>query len=109
MRFILDIFESMENLLASGEDKAYQNLIKDLRSHSLKKLVVLLSKQVVFDAPLETGDQTKFYGITLFNYNLDNGSEDMFNEYLAKSCAIMPEFGAHFEYFLVPLEVKGNF
>lgn len=32
----------------------------------------------------------------------------MFNEYLTKSCAIMPEFGAHYEGFLVPFEVKGN-
>lgn len=102
-------FESMDDLVAAGDDKAYQNLIKNLRTPSLKNLVVILSKQAIFDVPLETGDETKFYGITLLNYNQNNGSENMFNEYLTKSCAIMAEFGAHFEHFQVPFEVKGDF
>lgn len=102
-------FENMQSLLAAGEDKDYRHLIETLRTPSLEKLVIILSKSANFDVKLETGDETKFYGITILNYKKEAGSEKIFNEYLTKTCAVMPEFGTHFEHFLIPFQVKGDF
>lgn len=50
----------------------------------------------------EIGDTTKTFGIALIHYKEGKEHQDRFTEYHNEACEIIPEFGAHFERFLIP-------
>jgi len=101
-------FKNMEQLEKTGADPAYQDLVNTLRNPYVERLEIILSKKVENNIQLEKGDHSKFYAITILDYKEDTASKEIFLDYLNKSCAIMPEFGAHFEQFLSPFQVKGS-
>ncbi len=102
-------FLSAKDWEALGKDPDYQKLVYSLRNPSVDKLIVALS----YNAPLagittENGQPTNIFAITIINYKQGEANRQLFQEYLQASCKIMPEFGAHFEHFLAPFEVKGE-
>ena len=56
----------------------------------------------------EIGDATKTYGIALVYFKEGKKYEDQFAEYHQEACAIIPEFGTHFERFLIPTAAVNN-
>ncbi len=102
------IFENEEHFQATGKDVDYVNLVESYRTPALDSMIVIISIDAQSIVPQEIGDNSKFYAITLLTYNEGQHHKDNFEEYLSKSCTIMPEFGAHFEKFLIPTLVKGN-
>ena len=61
-----------------------------------------------FEFTREIGDSKKTYGVALVYFKVGKKYEDQFAEYHDEACAIIPEFGTHFERFLVPFESKGE-
>jgi uncharacterized protein (DUF1330 family) len=102
------VFDSEADFQATGKDVNYQKLVDSLRTPALRDLIVIISKDADSNVPLEIGDESKFYAITLLTIKEGTENKDNFNDYLSKSCAIMPDFGAHFEKFLIPTMVKGD-
>jgi uncharacterized protein (DUF1330 family) len=90
-----------------SEDPAYQQLIKSHRDKALSKLVFLPCQPSDFEFTREVGDATKTFGMAFLNYA--DGKKAQFDDYHEKACEIIPEFGAHFERFLVPVGVQGDF
>lgn len=103
------VFDSKESMDAVNNDSDYKKIIEELRTPSIEKLIVIPSKLSDFEFTREVGDKSKTYGIALLNYNEGKKYEDMFEDYHNQVCEIMPEFGTHFERFLVPTGIKGDF
>ena len=103
------VFDSLESMTALNDDPDYKRIIKVLRTPSVEKLVVILSYLSDFKFKRETGDKSKIYGIALLNYNKGERHVKLFEEYHEQVCKIMPEFGTHFERFLIPTSLKGEF
>ena len=72
-------------------------------------MIVISSKLSDFEFTREIGDKSKAYGIALLNYNEGEKYEKLFEDYHNQVCEIMPEFGTHFERFLIPTGIKGDF
>lgn len=101
-------FSNSATFEATGLDAAYQELVVKYREPALKKMIIIISKDAHSDVPLEIGNTSKFYAVTLLNIKDGEMNKSNFEDYLSKSCEIMPEFGAHFEKFLIPSRVKGE-
>lgn len=102
------VFENEEYFQATGKDSDYVKLVENYRAPALDSMIIIISRDAHSAVPQEVGDKSKFYAITLLTYKIGENHKNNFDDYLSKSCAIMPEFGAHFEKFLVPTMVKGN-
>ncbi len=102
-------FESQNDFYTMSEDPAYQKLVDSLRTPALENLLVIISKDAHSVVPQEIGDRDKFYAVTLLTIKEGEEHHTNFNNYLEQSCEIMSGFGAHFEKFLVPTVVQGNF
>lgn len=103
------VFDTKESMEAVNNDPDYKKIIKELRTPSVEKLIVIPSKLSDFKFTREIGDKSKAYGIALLNYNEGIKYEKLFEDYHNQVCEIMPEFGTHFERFLIPTGIKGNF
>lgn len=103
------VFNSKESMEALNADTEYQEIIEKYRNPSVENLIVIPSQLSDFEFVREVGDKSKFYGVALMNYNEGAAYKEMFEDYHEDVCAIMPEFGAHFERFLIPTAVKGDF
>ncbi len=90
------------------EDPHYLSLTKMYNESLLKKSITFISKEAHSNTPLEIGDTSKMYAMTLLTYKEGKNHQENFETYLEKSCAIMPEFGVHFEQFLIPMRGIGN-
>lgn len=101
-------FSNLATFEATGLDTAYQELVAKYREPALKKMIVIISKDAHSDVPLEIGNASKFYAVTLLKVKDGETNKSNFEDYLSKSCEIMPEFGVHFEKFLIPTMVKGE-
>lgn len=103
------VFDGKESMDAVSKDIDYKKIIEELRTPSVEKLIVIVSKLSDFEFTREIGDKSKTYGIALINYNNGEKYKELFEDYHDQVCEIMPEFGTHFERFLIPTEVKGDF
>ena len=103
------VFDTKESMEAVNNDPDYKKIIKELRTPSVEKLIVIPSKLSDFKFTREIGDKSKAYGIALLNYNEGIKYEKLFEDYHNQVCEIMPEFGTHFERFLIPTGIKGDF
>ncbi len=103
------VFDGKESMDAVNNDSDYKNIIENLRTPSVEKLIVILSKLSDFEFTREIGDKSKAYGVALLNYNEGEKYEKLFEDYHSQVCEIMPEFGTHFERFLIPTGIKGDF
>jgi uncharacterized protein (DUF1330 family) len=103
------VFDNKESMEAVNNDTDYKKIIEELRTPSVEKLIVIPSKLSDFEFTREIGDKSKSYGIALLNYNEGEKFEKLFEDYHNKVCEIMPEFGTHFERFLIPTGIKGDF
>ncbi|KAA3612611.1 MAG: hypothetical protein DWQ05_18335 [Calditrichaeota bacterium] len=102
-------FDSKASMDAVNNDVDYKKIIDELRNPSVEKLIVIPSKLSDFKFDREIGDKSKTYGIAFLNYNSGKKYEKLFGDYHAQACEIMPEFGTHFERFLLPTGIKGDF
>ena len=103
------VFDSKASMDAVNSDADYKKITDELRSPSVEKLIVIPSRLSDFKFNREIGDKSKTYGIALLNYNEGEKYEKLFEDYHARVCEIMPEFGTHFERFLIPTGLKGDF
>ena len=103
------VFDSKESMEAVNNDTDYQKVIEELRTPSVDKLIVIPSQLSDFEFEREVGDKHKTYGIALLNYNKGELYKAQFEKYHNQACEIMPEFGTHFERFLIPTKVNGDF
>lgn len=90
------------------EDPQYLSLTKAYKELLVKKPVTFISKDAHANIPLEIGDTSKMYAMTILTYKEGKNHQENFETYLEKSCAIMPEFGVHFEQFLIPIKGIGT-
>lgn len=102
-------FDGKESMDAVGKDADYKKIIEELRAPSIEKLIVIILKLSDFEFIREIGDKSKTYGVALINYNNGEKYKELFEDYHNQVCEIMPEFGTHFERFLIPTEIKGDF
>ncbi len=103
------VFENEESMNNVNNDTEYQKIVKKYREPSIEKLIIIPSKLSGFEFKREIGDKSKTYGIALLNYNKGQKYVDLFEKYHNEACKIIPEFGTHFERFLIPIGIKGDF
>lgn len=103
------VFDNEATLTALNDDPEYQYIINNYRTPAVDSLIIIPSKLSGFQFTREVGDSSKTYGIALLNYNNDKDGRSKFENYHDRACAIMPEFGTHFERFLIPTGIKGSF
>lgn len=102
------VYDSPASQEAVKSDPDYQKVVRELREPSVEKLIVIPSRLSHFSFSREVGDKSKAYGVALMNFNEGAEYEKLFEEYHEQVCAIMPEFGTHFERFLIPTGVAGD-
>jgi len=103
------VFDSQKSIDAMSNDADYKKIIEELRTPSVENLIVIFSKLSDFEFTREIGYKSKTYGIALLNYNKGEKYEKLFEDYHYQVCEIIPEFGTHFERFLIPTGIKGDF
>ena len=98
----------MEALEAFNKDPEFLALKEEAVAPSVTKMYGFVTKKTDFEFIREIGDNSKTYGVALVYFKTGKKYEDQFSEYHDKACALIPEFGTHFERFLVPLDTKGD-
>ncbi|TPN81687.1 hypothetical protein [Aquimarina algicola] len=91
-----------------NKDSEYIKIRNEYATPALKDISIFTSKNTDFEFKKEIGDQTKTYGVALIYFNEGEKYVKQFEEYHNDACAIMPEFGTHFERFIAPFQSKGN-
>ncbi|TMU55713.1 hypothetical protein [Flagellimonas algicola] len=88
---------------AFDKDPEFIKLKQDYIATSVEKMFGFATKRDPdFDFFREIGDATKTYGIALIYYKEGKKFQEQFTEYHNAACEIIPEFGTHFERFLIP-------
>ncbi|WP_420400815.1 hypothetical protein [Flagellimonas sp.] len=88
---------------AFDKDPEFLKLKQDYIATSVEKMFGFATKRDPnFDFFREIGDATKTYGIALIYYKEGKKYQEQFTEYHNAACEIIPEFGTHFERFLIP-------
>jgi len=100
-------YPNIEAKEAFDKDPEFLELKKDYVASSVEKMFGFITKNDSMDYFREIGDTKKTYGIALVYINENEQSRKDFAEYHQEACAIMPEFGTHFERFLIPVN-KAN-
>ena len=68
----------------------------------LDKMFGFVTKKDDLEFYREHGDATKSFGVALIWYKEGEKYAKTFSEYHTAACELIPEFGAHFERFLIP-------
>ena len=102
------VYPSLEALDAFNNDPEFIKLKQEVVTPSVAKMYGFVTKNSAFEFIREIGDSKKTYGIALVYFKDGQKFEDQFAEYHKEACAIIPEFGTHFERFLVPIDAKGT-
>lgn len=88
---------------AFDKDPEFIKLKQDYIATSVEKMFGFATKKDPdFKFFREIGDVTKTYGVALIYYKEGNQYQEQFAEYHNAACEIIPEFGTHFERFLIP-------
>ncbi len=91
-----------------NEDPEFIKIRDEYAIPALEDISVFTSKNTDFEFKKEVGDKTKTYGVALIYFNEGEEYEKQFEDYHDEVCAIMPEFGTHFERFTAPFQSKGS-
>ncbi|MGL1887584.1 MAG: hypothetical protein OCD76_13795 [Reichenbachiella sp.] len=102
------VYPNMEALVAFNNDPEFIELKKEIVAPSVEKMYGFVTRNSDFEFTREIGDSKKTYGVALVYFKEGEQYENQFAEYHDEACAIIPEFGSHFERFLVPFESKGE-
>lgn len=102
------VYPNKEALAAFNSDPEFLKLKQAVVGPSVEKMYAFSSKLSDFEFTREIGDKTKNYGVALVYFKEGAQYEQQFAEYHDDACEIIPEFGAHFERFLVPMNAKGD-
>ena len=102
------VYDSPASLEAVKADPDYQTVVHELRDKAVEKMIIIPAKLSHFSFTREVGDKSKAYGVALMNYQHGDASAKLFENYHEQVCGIMPEFGTHFEHFLVPTAIQGD-
>ncbi len=96
------VYPNMAAKEAFDNDPEFIQLKKDYVVPSVEKMVGFISRNDDFDFFREIGDATKTYGIALIYYKEGKKYQEQFADYHKEACEIIPEFGTHFERFIIP-------
>lgn len=102
------VYPDMEALEAFNKDPEFLELKTEAVAPSVEKMYGFVTKKSDFEFTREMGDNGKTYGVALVYFKEGKKYEDQFAKYHDEACAIIPEFGTHFERFLVPFDTKGE-
>ena len=102
------VYPNMEALEAFNNDPEFTQLKKDYVASSVEKMFGFVTKNDEFDFYREIGDASKTYGVALIYYKEGEGYAQQFTEYHQEACEIIPEFGTHFERFLIPFAAAND-
>ncbi|WP_299486594.1 hypothetical protein [uncultured Allomuricauda sp.] len=91
-----------------NEDSEFIKIRNEYAIPALKDISIFTSKNTDFEFKKEMGDKSKTYGVALIYFNEGEQYVKQFAEYHDDVCAIMPEFGTHFERFIAPFQSKGS-
>lgn len=101
-------YPSIEVFNKFNEDEEFIKIRNEYAIPALKDISIFTSRNTDFEFKKETGDSTKTYGVALIYFNEGEQYEKQFADYHDDVCAIMPEFGTHFERFIAPFQSKGT-
>lgn len=101
-------YPSIEVFNKFNEDPEFVKIRNEYAMPAIESISIFTSKNTDFEFKKETGDKTKTYGVALIYFNEGEQYIKQFEEYHDDVCAIMPEFGTHFERFIAPFQSKGN-
>lgn len=88
---------------AFDKDPEFIELKQEYIATSVEKMFGFATKKDPdFKFFREIGDATKTYGVALIFYKKGKQYQEQFAEYHNAACEIIPEFGTHFERFLIP-------
>ncbi|MDC6365698.1 MULTISPECIES: hypothetical protein [Flavobacteriaceae] len=88
---------------AFDKDPEFLKLKQDYLATSVEKMFgFVTNNDPDFKFFREIGDATKTYGVALIYYKEGKQYQEQFTEYHNAACEIIPEFGTHFERFLIP-------
>lgn len=96
------VYPNMAAKKAFDEDPEFLQLKKDYIATSVEKMFGFATQNDDFKFFREIGDATKTYGVALVYFKEGKKYADQFAEYHKEACEIIPEFGTHFERFLIP-------
>ena len=96
------VYPSIAAKEAFDQDPEFIQLKKDYIATSVEKMFGFTTHNDDFEFFREIGDATKTYGIALVYLKEGKKHADQFAEYHQQACEIIPEFGTHFERFLIP-------
>ncbi|AUP79877.1 hypothetical protein C1H87_14650 [Flavivirga eckloniae] len=102
------VYPNKEALESFNKDPEFLALKEEVVAPSVEKMYGFVTKKTDFEFVREIGDNTKTYGIALIYFKQGEKYETQFAQYHDEACAIIPEFGTHFERFLLPIESKGE-
>lgn len=101
-------YPSIEVFNKFNEDPEFIKIRNEYAIPALKDISVFTSKNTNFEFKKEIGDKSKTYGVALIYFNEGEKYRKQFEDYHDEVCAIMPEFGTHFERFIAPFQSKGS-
>ncbi|MEW2921447.1 hypothetical protein AB1A65_08265 [Muricauda sp. ANG21] len=101
-------YPSIEVFNKFNEDPEFIKIRNEYAIPALEDITIFTSRNTNFEFKKETGDKSKTYGVALIYFDEKEEAVKQFEEYHNEVCAIMPEFGAHFERFIAPFQSKGN-
>ncbi len=87
---------------AFDKDPEFIKLKQEYVAGSVDKMFGFITHNDDFEFFREIGDTQKIYGIALIYIDEGKANADQFAEYHREACEIIPEFGTHFERFLIP-------
>lgn len=97
------VYPNVAAKAAFDKDPEFLKLKQDYIATSVEKMFGFATKKDPnFNFYREIGDATKTYGIALIYYKEGKKYQEQFTEYHNAACEIIPEFGTHFERFLIP-------
>lgn len=102
------VYPNMQAFDAFNNDLEFIKLKQEVIAPSVEKMYGFVTNNSDFEYTREIGDSKKTYGVALVYFKEGKEFEGQFAEYHDEACAIIPEFGTHFERFLVPFESKGE-
>lgn len=101
-------YPSIEVFDEFNKDPEFIKIRNEYAIPALEDVSIFTSKSTNFEFKKEVGDTSKTYGVALIYFNDGEQYANQFKDYHDEACAIMPEFGAHFERFIAPFQSKGS-
>lgn len=101
-------YPSQEAKDAFERDPEFIRLRETLAKPAVSKRFIFPTHNSDFEFTREVGDKYKTYGVALVYIKDGEQYKQQFDDYHDQVCEIIPEFGAHFERFLVPIAAQGE-